>query len=257
MVSLKGSLSFCSYPPITRTVARYRRRNAAHVRLLARVLALAIAMLENASPPVSVRHDRSIDQSCQSHGQRSRYASRLPQSPERPDQVRVDDPLFHSRGDSDCEVKDPENRLEHRGPQERPWVQGANEPQANFCGREQDADEHEGYADNPTSVATTWVSGTGSEGRFGEGVSIYLSVRLPWPSTSKTRIPAAMIVSTNKNICRIQRGVKVHELQVLRGYDMSGATIHDVQPWRTVAVDFCSFPGFSICPVFSIMMSFV
>jgi len=115
-------------------------------------------MLESASPPVSVRHDRSIDQSCQSHGQRSRYASRLPQSPERPDQVRVDDPLFHSRGDSDCEVKDPENRLEHRGPQERPWVQGANEPQANFCGREQDADEHEGYADNPTSVGAATLA---------------------------------------------------------------------------------------------------
>jgi hypothetical protein len=82
----------------------------------------------------------------------------------------------------------------------------------------------------------------------------YTSVRLPWPSTSNTSIPAAMIVSVNKNICKIQSGVNVHELQVLRGYDMSGATIHDVQPWRTVAVDLWSFPGFSICPVFSIVM---
>jgi hypothetical protein len=34
-------------------------------------------------------------------------------------------------------------------------VQGANEPQANLCGSEQDADEHEGYADNPSSVGGT------------------------------------------------------------------------------------------------------
>ena len=92
------------------------------------------------------------------------------------------------------------------------------------------------------------------EGLFGESVWTYLSVRLPCPSTSKTRMPLAIIVSVNKNICRIQSGVNVHELQVLRGYDMSGATIHDVQPWRAVAVDFCNFPGFSICPVFSIAM---
>lgn len=64
-----------------------------------------------------------------------------------------------------------------------------------------------------------------------------------------------MIVSVNKNICKIQSGVNVHELQVLRGYDMSGATIHDVQLWRTRVVDLCSFPVFSMSPVFSIVMS--
>jgi hypothetical protein len=91
----------------------------------------------------------------QQHRQRSRQASRLPQSPERPNEVRVDDPLFDGRGDSDCKVEDPENRLENRDTQERPRVQGANEPQANLCGSEQDADEHEGYADNPSSVGGT------------------------------------------------------------------------------------------------------
>jgi hypothetical protein len=69
-------------------------------------------------------------------------------------------------------------------------------------------------------------------------------------------MPLAMIVSVNKNICKIQSGVNVHELQVLRGYDMSGATIHDVQLWRTAEVDFCSLPVFSGSPVFSIMMSY-
>jgi hypothetical protein len=64
------------------------------------------------------------------------------------------------------------------------------------------------------------------------GELTYTSTWLPWPSTSNTSMPAAMIVSVNKNICKIQSGVNVQELQVLRGYDMSGATIHDVQLWR-------------------------
>ena len=116
-------------------------------------------MLEIASPAVSVRNDRSIDQSRKSHRQCSRQASRLPQFPERPDQTRVDDSLFYSRGDSDGKVKHPENRLEHLQAQERPRMQGAYEPQANFCGSEQDADEHEGYADNPSSVSKIGSAG--------------------------------------------------------------------------------------------------
>ena len=116
-------------------------------------------MLEIASPAVSVRNDRSIDQSRKRHRQCSRQASRLPQSPERPNEIRVDDPLFDGRSDSDCKVEDPENRLENRDTQERPRVQGANEPQANLRGGEQDADEHEGYADNPSSVSKIGSAG--------------------------------------------------------------------------------------------------
>jgi len=109
-------------------------------------------MLEIASPAVSVRNDRSIDQSRKSHRQCSRQASRLPQSPERPDETRFDHPLLNRRGDSDCKVKDPENRLENRDSQIGPRVQGADEPKAYFRRSEQDADEHEGYADDPSSV---------------------------------------------------------------------------------------------------------
>lgn len=159
MISLKGSLSFCSYPPIPRAIARRRPGNAAHVRLLARVLTLAVTMLEIASPAVSVRNDRSIDQSRKSHRQCSRQASRLPQSPERPDETRFDHPLLNRRGDSDCKVKDPENRLENRDSQIGPRVQGADEPKAYFRRSEQDADEHEGYADNPSSVSKIGSAG--------------------------------------------------------------------------------------------------
>ena len=41
-------------------------------------------------------------------------------------------------------------------------------------------------------------------------------------------MPIVMIEFVRRNICIIQSGVNAHELQVLRGYDMSGATIHDV-----------------------------
>jgi hypothetical protein len=167
MISLKGSLSFCSYPPIPRSLARRRPRSAAHIRRLARVLALAIASLEIAFPAVSVRDDGSINQCRESHRECSSQASCLPQSPERPDDARVDDPLFHGRGNSDCKIKHPENRLEHLYAQKRPRMQSANEPQADFCGCEQDADEHEGYADNPSSVAKSWVSGTGLKDGLG------------------------------------------------------------------------------------------
>ena len=49
-----------------------------------------------------------------------------------------------------------------------------------------------------------------------------------------------MMESVMRSICRIQSGVRAQELQVFRGYDMSGATIHDVL-WRTRPVIF----GFS------------
>lgn len=39
------------------------------------------------------------------------------------------------------------------------------------------------------------------------------------------------IESVMRNICRIQSGVNAHEFQVFRGYDMRGATIHDMQPY--------------------------
>jgi hypothetical protein len=68
----------------------------------------------------------------------------------------------------------------------------------------------------------------------------YASTRVPCPSTSKHKMPMVMIESVMRSICRIQRGVNTHEFQVFRGYDMSGATIHEVQPERTrsVVLDF-------------------
>lgn len=50
-----------------------------------------------------------------------------------------------------------------------------------------------------------------------------------------------MIESVMSSICRIQSGVRAHEFQVFREYDMSGATIHDVL-WRTRSVIF-GFPS--------------
>lgn len=51
-------------------------------------------------------------------------------------------------------------------------------------------------------------------------------------------MPIVMIEFVRRNICIIQSGVKVHELQVLRGYDMSGATIHDVHVrWACLMVE--------------------
>jgi hypothetical protein len=49
-----------------------------------------------------------------------------------------------------------------------------------------------------------------------------------------------MIESVMRSICKIHSGVRAHEFQVFRGYDMSGATIHEV-PCRTRSVIF----GFS------------
>ena len=43
-------------------------------------------------------------------------------------------------------------------------------------------------------------------------------------------MPIVMTELVMRNICRIQSGVNAHELHVFRGYDMSGATIHEVQP---------------------------
>lgn len=40
-------------------------------------------------------------------------------------------------------------------------MQGTHEPQANLGCSEQDADENEGYADDPSSVTKIWVSETG------------------------------------------------------------------------------------------------
>jgi hypothetical protein len=55
-------------------------------------------------------------------------------------------------------------------------------------------------------------------------------------------MPMVIIESVMRSICKIQSGVNTHEFQVFRGYDMSGATIHEVQPERTRSVDF----GFSL-----------
>jgi len=75
-----------------------------------------------------------------------------------------------------------------------------------------------------------WTEGLAQGGR--RVSKTYTSTWVPWPSTSNVKIPTVMIELVNRIICKIQSGVSVHELQVLRGYDMSGATIHDVQVWR-------------------------
>ena len=66
----------------------------------------------------------------------------------------------------------------------------------------------------------------------------YALTGVPCPSTSKHKMAMMRIESVMRNICRIQSGVKAHEFQVFRGYDMSGATIHEVQPERTRSVVF-------------------
>lgn len=79
-------------------------------------------MLESARPPIPVSDDTAIDECRKSRRQRSRQASRLPQSPERPDETRVDHALFDGGGDTDGEVKHPEDRLEDLYSQESPRV---------------------------------------------------------------------------------------------------------------------------------------
>jgi hypothetical protein len=99
-----------------------------------------------------VKDHRAVNQSCQCHCKRRRHASCLPQSPKWPDQAGVDYSLKDCGCQPDREVKHPERRFEDLNSEECPWVQGAHEPEADFRGCEQDADEAKGESDDPTAV---------------------------------------------------------------------------------------------------------
>ena len=111
--------------------------------------------------------------------ERSSHASCLPIFPDRPDQIGVDDSFHDSCCDADGEVQDPESRFEDLQSQECPWVESADEPQADFCRGEEDADEDEGEGGYPSSNEIESAAGTTIECTFARS-----SLRVYWSSLS-------------------------------------------------------------------------
>jgi hypothetical protein len=92
-------------------------------------------------------------------------------------------------------------------------VERADEPEADFCRGEEDADEDEGESSYPS---TRIKSAAGQLNSLLQNLA-YASTRVPCPSTSKHKMPIVRIESVRRNICMIQSGVKTQELQVFRG----------------------------------------
>lgn len=120
--------------------------SVAQIRLLFLAVRLALPrrVCDKSRPAVPVDDHRAVDERSNRDCERSSHASCLPIFPNRPDQIRIDDSLCDCGCDADGEVQDPESRFEDLETQESPWVQGADEPQADFCRGEKDADEDEG-----------------------------------------------------------------------------------------------------------------
>jgi hypothetical protein len=104
--------------------------------------------------------------------------------------------------DANGEVQDPESRFEDLKSQECPRVERADEPEADFCRGEEDADEDEGESSYPS---TRIKSAAGQLNSLLQNLAY------------AHKMPIVRIESVRRNICMIQSGVKTQELQVFRG----------------------------------------